>query len=134
MLNGKSELDLYLEEPKLAGHKDLDVLEYWRDCSRRFGDLGMTARDILSIPITTVASESAFSIGGRILSKYRSSMLSTNLQALICTRNWLLGFSQNGKTYFLSFYLTSLIIGYYYYVSFVLIYCIYLICRRIESS
>lgn len=134
MLNGKSELDLYLEEPKLVGHKDLDVLEYWRDCNRRFGDLGMMAREILSIPIITVASESAFSIGGRILSKYRSSMLSTNLQALICTRNWLLGFSQNGKTYFLSFYLTSFIFGYFYYVSFVLIYCIYLICRRIESS
>nr|GEU46247.1 zinc finger BED domain-containing protein RICESLEEPER 2-like [Tanacetum cinerariifolium] len=33
--------------------------------------------------------KSTFSIGGRIISKYRSSLCSSNAEALLCTRDWL---------------------------------------------
>ncbi|XP_021980961.2 zinc finger BED domain-containing protein DAYSLEEPER-like [Helianthus annuus] len=87
--NEKSQLTLYLEEQNVDRKVELDVLQYWKENQVRYPKLAIMARDILSIPITTVASASSFSIGGRVLSKYRTSLLSSNVEALLCTRDWL---------------------------------------------
>ena len=47
------------------------------------------ARDFLAIPLSTVPSESAFSLGGRILGKSRSSLTPEMLEALVCGKDWL---------------------------------------------
>ncbi|GKB45450.1 zinc finger BED domain-containing protein RICESLEEPER 2-like protein, partial [Tanacetum coccineum] len=85
----KSQLDQYLDEPKLDKNQKIDILQFWKENQVRYPELAIMARDILSIPITTVASESTFSIGGRIISKYRSSLCSSNAEALLCTRDWI---------------------------------------------
>ncbi|GJX11554.1 zinc finger BED domain-containing protein RICESLEEPER 2-like protein [Tanacetum coccineum] len=85
----KSQLDQYLDEPKLDKNQKIDILQFWKENQVRYPELAIMARDILSIPITTVASESTFSIGGWIISKYRSSLCSSNAKALLCTRDWL---------------------------------------------
>jgi len=91
---GRSELDLYFDEGNFDPNcfDKLDVLNYWRDRRDRYPNLSKMACDVLSIPITIVASESAFSLGSRVLTKYRSSILLENVEALILTQNWLHGF------------------------------------------
>ena len=93
----QSQLDIYLDEGSYVGN-DLDMLEYWKLNKHRFLELSIMACDILSIPITTVASESSFSIGGRILHKYRNCLLPKTVQALFCTRNWLYDFKEIGPS------------------------------------
>ena len=44
--------------------------------------------DILIIPITTVASKSAFSTWGRVIDVYRASLSTKAVQALLCGSDW----------------------------------------------
>ena len=91
----KSELDLYLEEPLIDRKQEIDILMWWKSLLYRSPSLVRLARDVLSIPITSVGSESAFSVGGRILKPTRSSLTSESVEALICTRNWIFGLKGN---------------------------------------
>nr|XP_028944496.1 zinc finger BED domain-containing protein DAYSLEEPER-like [Malus domestica] len=87
----KTELNLYLEEKRLDRKQELDILSWWKLEQFRYPVLSRMASDVLTIPISTVASESAFSISGRVLDQYRSSLLPETVQALLCTRDWLFG-------------------------------------------
>ncbi|KAH9669822.1 BED-type domain-containing protein [Citrus sinensis] len=50
---------------------------------------GSGCGDVIVVPVSTVASESAFSTGGSILDQYRSSLTPDMVEALILTQNWL---------------------------------------------
>ncbi|TYK01651.1 zinc finger BED domain-containing protein RICESLEEPER 2-like isoform X3 [Cucumis melo var. makuwa] len=51
--------------------------------------ISQVARDIYSIPISTVPSEFAFSTGGRVLDSFRSSLTPQTAEELICAQNWI---------------------------------------------
>jgi hypothetical protein len=85
----KSELEKYLAEEVEDPEKEIDILAWWKVNSNRFPVLGHMARDVLAIPITSVASESAFSTVGRIMDDFRTSLTPFMLEALVCTQDWL---------------------------------------------
>ncbi|XP_050369284.1 zinc finger BED domain-containing protein DAYSLEEPER-like [Argentina anserina] len=87
----KTELDKYLDDERLDRRMELDVLSWWRMEQFRYPILFRLASDVLTILVSTVASESAFSIAGRVLDQYRSLLLPETVQALLCTRDWLFG-------------------------------------------
>ncbi|WJZ86557.1 hypothetical protein VitviT2T_006002 [Vitis vinifera] len=49
----------------------------------------MIVHDIYAIPVSTVAFESAFSTGGRVVSKHCSKLHPDSLEALMCAQSWL---------------------------------------------
>ena len=49
----------------------------------------MIVRDIYAISISIVASESAFSTGGKVVSKHHSRLHPDTLEALMCAQSWL---------------------------------------------
>ncbi|RAL45458.1 hypothetical protein DM860_014847 [Cuscuta australis] len=69
---------------------DFDVLGWWKRNEHMFPCLGMLARQVLSVPVSTVAVEREFSAGGNILTDYRSCLNAKSLETLVCNQDWLL--------------------------------------------
>jgi hypothetical protein len=85
----KSELEKYLTEETEDTDTKIDILFWWKVNAHRFPILAHMSRDVLAIPISTVAAESAFSTSGRILDDFRTSLTPFMLEALVCTQDWL---------------------------------------------
>jgi hypothetical protein len=66
----KSEIDRYLMEDVEKPNASFDILNWWKVNSTKFLVLAQIASIVLVIPITTVASESAFSTGGRVFDPF----------------------------------------------------------------
>ncbi|XP_058071000.1 zinc finger BED domain-containing protein DAYSLEEPER-like [Magnolia sinica] len=86
---GKSEVDKYLEESCEKDDPNFEILNWWKVNSSKYRVLSQVARDILAIPVSTVASESAFSTGGHVLDQFHSSLTPKLVKCLICAQDWL---------------------------------------------
>ena len=87
------EVDQYLDSPLDPTDDEdcFDILCWWKINGCKFPVLAAIARDILGIQTSTVASESCFSTGGRVIDCFRSSLTPKTVEGLICMQNWLLG-------------------------------------------
>ncbi|CAM0945050.1 unnamed protein product [Alopecurus aequalis] len=85
---GSSELDAYWLKPPLARTDKFDILAWWKANSIEYPILASMARDVLAVPASTVASESAFSTGRRVISDFRSRLTPNTVESLICLQDW----------------------------------------------
>ncbi|XP_060957925.1 zinc finger BED domain-containing protein RICESLEEPER 2-like [Cannabis sativa] len=86
---GGTEVDTYfVEQTEDPTSHDFDILGWWKGKTKKYPILSEIARDVLASPVSTVASESAFSTSGRILDNFRSSLTPKMVEACICSKNW----------------------------------------------
>ncbi|KAL0403443.1 UNVERIFIED_CONTAM: putative AC transposase [Sesamum radiatum] len=85
----QSELDIYLHEEFVNDSPTFDIIDWWKSHSPKFSILSRLTRDLLAMHISTMATESAFSIGGCIIDNFLASLPPKMTQALICCQDWI---------------------------------------------
>ncbi|CAN1351908.1 Putative AC transposase [Linum perenne] len=86
--SGETELVWYLRDNGTKWDEQVSILKWWKLMSGMYPVLSKMARDVLAVPITTVASEAAFNACGRVLDEFTSSLSSSLAEVHICTRDW----------------------------------------------
>ena len=81
-------LDRYFDDKYAEEDDTLDILQWWKLNSAKYSILSHMARDIVVIPVSKVASESTFSIGGRVLDPHKTSWKPDTAKALVCAQDW----------------------------------------------
>jgi hypothetical protein len=88
------ELQKYLSVPPVewidptGQNANFDILAWWKLNQVNYPVLSRLARDALAVQVSTVASESAFSSSGRVVSVYRNRLDPEVVEALVCTKDW----------------------------------------------
>ncbi|KAL6208473.1 hypothetical protein ACLB2K_019422 [Fragaria x ananassa] len=71
----KNELDKYLlEAAEDLSNSKFEILGWWKENVARYLILSKIAKDVFVVPASTVASESAFSLGKRVVDPFRASL------------------------------------------------------------
>ena len=85
-----SDLETYLDEALWPTTEDeFDILGWWKNNAAKYCEVARMALDILAIPVSTVASESLFSTGGRTIDDYMSNLVLATIETLMCCQDWL---------------------------------------------
>ena len=88
--NNTTNIDKYLsvETITFEDSEDFDILEWWKKQQIKYLVLSIIARDVLTVPVSKVASEAAFSAGGRVVSKKRCNLSPQAIKAVVCLKDW----------------------------------------------
>ncbi|CAN0830994.1 Putative AC transposase, partial [Linum grandiflorum] len=103
-----SKMDHYLSEDVSPRAPNVSVLDWWRVNTGKYPLLQEVARDLLVVNVISVASELAFSSGGRLLDPHRSRLHFGTVEALMCARSWIKDDLMKGNYYRLFFLILHL--------------------------
>ena len=88
--NNTTDIDRYLsvEIIPFEDNDDFEILEWWKKQQIKYLVLSIIARDVLTVHVSTVASEVAFSASGRVVSKKRCNLSPEAIETVICLKDW----------------------------------------------
>ena len=87
-----TELTSYLDSDTLQKFDDdFNILNWWHEHKLSYPVLSILARDVISVSVSTISSESAFSLYGRIIEERRRRLAPEKVEMLLCMKDWELG-------------------------------------------
>jgi len=84
-----SELAAYLDsDPVNQYDDDFNILNWWHEHKLSYPVLSILAKDVLTMPVSTISLESAFSLTGRIIEERRQRLTSDTVEMLSLVKDW----------------------------------------------
>lgn len=87
--SNSSELASYLDSDTVSQlDNDFDLMQWWHEHKLTYPVLSILAKDIFTVPVSTISSESTFSTTGRIIEERRRRLNPETVEALTCIKDW----------------------------------------------
>jgi hypothetical protein len=87
-----SELSAYLHSDTVNQYNDeFNLLNWWHEHKLSYSILSILARDVMTMPVSTILSESAFSTTGTIIEDRRRCLDPEMVEMLALVKDWEVG-------------------------------------------
>ena len=87
--SSSSELSAYLDCDTVSQwDDDFNILNWWHRHKLTYPVLSTLAKDVFSVPVSTISSEATFSTTGRIIEERRRRLNPETVEALTCIKDW----------------------------------------------
>jgi hypothetical protein len=84
-----SELASYLDSDTITEFdEDFNVLSWWHQHKLTYPILALLAKVVLTVPASTIPSESTFSFAGRVIEERRHCLAPDMVEVLSCIKDW----------------------------------------------
>ncbi|WVZ79694.1 hypothetical protein U9M48_027246 [Paspalum notatum var. saurae] len=84
-----SELASYLDSDILTEFdEEFNILFWWQKHKLTYPILSLLAKDVMTVPASTISSESTFSLAGRVIEERRRRLTPDMVEVLSCIKDW----------------------------------------------